>query len=55
MQAGDVKKSLGRGLKRVDGRLHLSANHVQCVAVAVAFLLDLFEQRLDAKQPYGDL
>jgi hypothetical protein len=46
--------TLGCWLKCVDGRFHLAPNELQCVAVDVALMFDLFEQRLDAKEPYSD-
>ena len=44
----------GCWLKRVDGGFHLAANELQCVAVDIAFMFDLFEQRLNTKEPHGD-
>jgi hypothetical protein len=55
MRAADTGRSLGRRLQCVDRRFHLAANELQRVAVAVAFLFDLFEQSLYAKQPNRDL
>ena len=41
-------------MKRVDGRFHLAANELQCLAVDIALMFDLFEQRLNAEEPHGD-
>ena len=48
------KTASGCRLKRVDGRFHLAPDELQCVAVDIALMFDLFEQRLNAKEPYGD-
>ena len=55
MRAADTGTSLGRRLQCVDRRFHLAANELQCLAVVLALVFDLFEQRLDAKEPHGDL